>query len=66
MTAVSSVVGIADARNLYLLYTNGVSAETILGTVRLLGKRVAGILTLAFAVYELGKCIGWWEEISVD
>lgn len=66
ISAVSSVIGIVDARNLYLSFSNGVSAETILGTVRLLGKRVAGILTLGFAVYELGKCIGWWEEISVD
>jgi hypothetical protein len=66
ITAVSSVIGIADARNLYLQFVNGVSAETILGTVRLLGKRVAGILTLTFTVYELGKCIGWWEEISVN
>lgn len=66
ISAVSSVIGIVDARNLYLSFANGVSAETILGTVRLLGKRVAGILTLGFAVYELGKCIGWWEEISVD
>jgi len=66
ISAVSSVIGIVDARNLYLSFANGVSAETILGTVRLLGKRVAGILTLGFAVYELGKCIGWWEEISID
>jgi hypothetical protein len=66
ISAVSSVIGIVDARNLYLSFANGVSAETILGTVRLLGKRVAGILTLGFAIYELGKCIGWWEEISVD
>jgi hypothetical protein len=66
ISAVSSVIGIVDARNLYLSFANGVSAETILGTVRLLGKRVAGILTLGFAIYELGKCIGWWKEISVD
>ena len=66
ITAVSSIIGISDARNLFLQFSNGVSAETILGTVKLMGKRVAGFVTIVFAIYELGQCIGWWEEISID
>jgi hypothetical protein len=64
LSSVSGVLGILEARALYMQFTNGVGAETIIAAVKLIGKRVGSAISIVFAVYELGLCIGWWPEIS--
>lgn len=60
ISVVGGIIGIADARALYLSFSEGVAAETIIAAVKLIGKRVAASITIVFAVYELGECMEWW------
>ncbi len=57
---VGGVIGITDARNIWKSITAGASEETILAAVKVIGKRVAGIITVGIMVYELGECFDWW------
>lgn len=58
--ALDGVMGISDIRALYRDFTRGVSARTIIGAVKQMGKRVFWSVTLVWAVYDLGDCLGWW------
>lgn len=58
--ALDGVIGWSDIRNLYRDFTRGVSARTIIGAVKQMGKRVFWSVSLVYAVYDLGDCLGWW------
>ena len=60
LAALGGIAGINDIRALYADFTHGVSARTIIGAVKQMGKRVFWAVTIVVAVYELGDCIGWW------
>lgn len=58
--AIGGVLGIRDARDLWKACLEGASEQTLIASIKLMGKRVAGVLTLAIAVYEVGECLDWW------
>ena len=60
MTVVSDVIGISQAKAIWNSIVMGASEETVIAAVSLIGKRVAGILTVATMVYSTGSCLGWW------
>jgi hypothetical protein len=60
MAALHSVMGIDDIRHLYADFMHGVSARTIIGAVKQMGKRVWWSVSIVIAVYDLGDCLGWW------
>lgn len=60
MTALDSVLGISDIRALYRDFTHGVSARTIVGAVKQMGKRIWWSVSLVVAAYHLGDCLGLW------
>lgn len=60
LSAVAAVIGITDARNIWRSIVSGASEETVLAAVKLIGKRVAGVISVAIMVYEVGSCLEWW------
>jgi hypothetical protein len=58
--ALGSLLGISDIRDLYNDFARGASPKTILKSLKVLGRRVATILNVAIAVYDLGDCLNWW------
>lgn len=60
ITAVSDVIGITQAKSLWASIVAGATEETIIAAVSLIGRRVAGLITVTFMVYSTGECLGWW------
>ncbi len=62
LTAVSTVIGITQAKELWLTITAGTATvDTAVAALALIGKRVAGVITVAIMIYEAGSCFGWWS-----
>ncbi len=38
----------------------GASEQTVIAAVKLIGRRVAGIISVALMVYATGSCLDWW------
>lgn len=64
MTAVGTIIGIADANAIWTSIAAGASSKSIIAALRLIGKRVAFAVTTAFAIYNVGECLGWWKDVS--
>lgn len=60
LTAIADVIGIAQAKSIWNSIVMGASEETVIAAVSLIGRRVAGILTVATMIYSTGGCLGWW------
>lgn len=60
MTAIGALIGISDARNIWASIQAGASSETVIGTIKLIGRRVASVITVVFTVYQVGECLDWW------
>jgi len=60
ITAVSDVIGIAQARSIWTSIAAGATEETVIAAVSLIGKRIAGIISVTLMVYSTGECLGWW------
>jgi hypothetical protein len=60
LTAIGDIIGITQARSLWKSIVAGASEETVIAAVSLIGRRVAGVLTITFAIYSTGECLGWW------
>ena len=60
MAAVSAFVGVTEARNIWASIQAGTSSETVVGTIKLVGRRVASVITVVFTVYQVGECLDWW------
>lgn len=60
LTAIADVIGIAQAKSIWKSIVMGASEETVIAAVSLIGRRVAGILTVATMIYSTGGCLGWW------
>jgi len=60
--AVTGVIGIADAKNIWKALSVGASEETVIAAVRLIGKRVAITISITYMVIQIGDCYGWWGE----
>lgn len=60
LTAVGSIIGIPQAKDIWRSILAGASEETIIASVKLIGRRVATAITIVIAVYEIGECLEWW------
>jgi hypothetical protein len=60
MTAVGTVIGISQAKDIWKSIMAGATEATILNTVKLLARRVAAAWTLVALVYEVGGCLDFW------
>jgi hypothetical protein len=60
LTAVSDVIGISQAKALWASIVAGATEETVIAAVSLIGRRVAGVITITLMVYSTGECLGWW------
>lgn len=60
--AVTGVIGIADAKNIWQALSVGASEETVIAAVRLIGKRVAITISITYMVIQIGDCYVWWGE----
>ena len=60
--ALTGVIGIADAKNIWKALSVGASEETVIAAVRLIGKRVAITISITYMVIQIGDCYGWWGE----
>ncbi|PQV59672.1 hypothetical protein CLV53_11556 [Sediminibacterium magnilacihabitans] len=60
LSVVGSVIGLSDARNLWQSIAAGATEETAIAALKVIGRRVAGVITVAIMVYDLGSCLDWW------
>lgn len=60
LTAIGSVIGITDARNIWRSIVAGASEQTAIAAVKVIAKRSAVVISAVFAIYEAGDCLGWW------
>jgi hypothetical protein len=60
LVAVQSIIGIPQARSIWRSILAGAAEETIIGAVRLIGRRVGVGITIGIAIYDVGGCLGWW------
>jgi hypothetical protein len=60
VTAVSTFLGIADARNIWRSIVAGASEETVIAGLKLIGRRVGTIIGVGVMVYSVGRCLDWW------
>lgn len=57
--AIGGLIGLGEVRSLYNDYVHGVSARTVLRTLRTMVRRVGSIFTIISAVYSFGDCLDW-------
>lgn len=58
LTAVSSIIGLTDARAVWnSIVAGGASVETAVAALKLIAKRVASVITVAIAVYSVIQCL---------
>jgi len=60
MTAVGAVIGISQAKDIWKSIMAGATEATIIGTVKLMARRVAAAWTVVAMVYEVGSCLDFW------
>ncbi len=60
ITAVSSFIGITQAKSIWASIVAGASAETVVAALKLIGKRVAGVISVAIMIWDAGSCFDWW------
>jgi len=58
--ALSGVLGIREIGAIYADFAHGVSARTIIGALKSMGRRVFWGIAIGLAVWELGDCLDWW------
>ncbi len=59
--AVEGFIGLTNARSIWRAITTGsYSVGTLIDALKLLGKRVATVITVGIMVYNVGACVGWW------
>lgn len=59
-TAIGALVGINDAKNIWNSIIAGASDQTVIAAVKLIGRRVATVITVVTTVYSVGSCLNWW------
>ncbi|QEC40414.1 hypothetical protein [Pseudobacter ginsenosidimutans] len=62
LSAISAVIGIADAKALYRSVLAGASRQTVIAAVKLIGRRVATVVNVAIMVYNVIKC--FWPSVE--
>lgn len=60
ITAVSTLIGISDARNLWRSILGGAAEQTIISGLKLMARRTFFAITIATTVYSVGDCLDWW------
>lgn len=60
ITAVSSLIGISEGQAIWNSIKAGASTQTVIGALKLIARRVASAITVAFMIYEVGECLDWW------
>ena len=60
LTAVGDFIGISQAKSIWQGIVMGASEQTVIAAVKLIGRRVAGIISVALMVYATGSCLDWW------
>lgn len=60
LTAVSTAIGISDAKSLWKSIIGGAAQQTVISSLKLMAKRVAAAWTVVVLVYEVGVCLDWW------
>jgi hypothetical protein len=60
ISAVSGMIGIGEITALYNDFVRGVSARTVARALKFTLRRVATVVSVTFAIYEVGECLDWW------
>lgn len=60
LTAVGSLIGFADAKNIWRSFVAGASEQTVIAALKLIGRRVATVITVVVTIYQAGECLDWW------
>lgn len=60
ITAIGAAIGITNARAIWQAILAGATEQTAIAAVKLIGGRMASAITLVFAIYNVGGCLGWW------
>lgn len=66
-TAVAGIMGIKDARSIWASIVSGsYNTGTVIDAIKLFGGRIGGVISVAFAIYQVGECFGWWNALPVE
>jgi hypothetical protein len=60
-TAVGTVIGLAQAQAIWQSIVGGATVQTVIDALVLIGRRVAGVITVGLMVVAVGDCLGWWN-----
>jgi hypothetical protein len=60
LTAVSTFIGITQARSIWNAIVSGASEQTVISIIKLVGRRVATVIGVGIMVYDVGGCLDWW------
>lgn len=60
LTAVGAFIGVTQANEIWKSIIAGATKETIIGTIKLLGKKVATLWGVGVLIYQVGNCLDWW------
>jgi hypothetical protein len=61
LTAVGTLIGITEIQSIYESIVAGATKRTVIGALKLIGRRVAGVITVGIMIYEVGDCLEWWD-----
>ena len=59
--AVSTVIGLTQAQALWQSIVGGATVQTVVDALILIGRRVAGVISVGLMVVAVGDCLGWWN-----
>lgn len=66
LVAVSTFLGIADAQGIWASIVGGASAQTAVAALKLIARRVAGVISVGIMIYSVGECLNWWYSIPFN
>jgi hypothetical protein len=54
-------MGLTQAQALWQSIVGGATVQTVVDALILIGRRVAGVISVGLMVVAVGDCLGWWN-----
>ncbi|GEM_PF-4847686 len=60
LTAVGTFLGITQAQQIWNSILAGAAEDTVIATLKMIGRRVGSIISVGIMIYSVGQCLDWW------
>ena len=65
--AVETLIGITQAKSIWASIVGGsYNVGTVIQALKLIGSRVAGVITVGIMIYSVGCCLDWWYIVPYE